>query len=264
MKTQKKMIVITMITVFVFIMTVSALCEHAAWDCPECGRKDNTGKFCGGCGYPVPTTNNGDTSESAGNEFQVTEDDMTSGVYPQNSEGTDQTSIESGNWPVRTFYGTGITVNSLPNDKNVKRQAYLGPNAKVYASGGSFKASAIQNSVALFREGEYALVDFYYPTMGRYCVYFLTRYLSGSDIEQVALTAYPAQVISEVYPMEGPGSDYRKLEELTAKRNIKEIVLMPGTRIDVFFEINGWLFSEFSCSIGRVRAWIPVNSVKSI
>ncbi len=28
--------------------------EIAVWDCPECGRKGNTGKFCGGCAHPAP------------------------------------------------------------------------------------------------------------------------------------------------------------------------------------------------------------------
>ena len=28
--------------------------ERAAWDCPECGRKGNTGNFCGNCAHPAP------------------------------------------------------------------------------------------------------------------------------------------------------------------------------------------------------------------
>ena len=28
--------------------------EGEAWDCPECGRKGNTGNFCGNCRYPAP------------------------------------------------------------------------------------------------------------------------------------------------------------------------------------------------------------------
>ena len=29
-------------------------CGYATWDCPECGRKGNTGRFCGSCGHPAP------------------------------------------------------------------------------------------------------------------------------------------------------------------------------------------------------------------
>ena len=30
--------------------------ERAAWDCPECGRKGNTGNFCGNCAHPAPSS----------------------------------------------------------------------------------------------------------------------------------------------------------------------------------------------------------------
>lgn len=30
-----------------------AFSESEPWDCPQCGRTDNTGNFCGGCGYPA-------------------------------------------------------------------------------------------------------------------------------------------------------------------------------------------------------------------
>ena len=30
--------------------------EHELWDCPDCGRKENKGNYCGECGYPAPWT----------------------------------------------------------------------------------------------------------------------------------------------------------------------------------------------------------------
>ena len=53
------------------------------------------------------------------------------------------------------------------------------------------------------------------------------------------LTGHPARVISDVQPVEGPGYDYRVLEILTPRKKIKEVILTPGTQIDVFFEMNG-------------------------
>ena len=38
--------------------------EREAWDCPECGRKGNTGNFCGSCRHPAPEDNAGESTES--------------------------------------------------------------------------------------------------------------------------------------------------------------------------------------------------------
>ena len=121
------------------------------------------------------------------------------------------TAEADGSWPERTFSGVGIALKALPNNKSIRRLSYLGPNSSAYASGGEFKASSVQDAIALFREGDYALVDFYYPATGKCCLYFAVRDLTTRDIEQVTLTAYPARVLSEVQPMEGPGYDYRPL-----------------------------------------------------
>lgn len=36
--------------------SLAAFSEHAPWDCPTpgCGRKENRGNYCGGCGHPAP------------------------------------------------------------------------------------------------------------------------------------------------------------------------------------------------------------------
>ena len=174
------------------------------------------------------------------------------------------TAAADGNWPEREFYGTGIALKALPNNKSIKRLSYLGPNSNMYARGGEFKASSVQNAIALFREGDYALVDFYYPATGKCCLYFAVKDLTSRDIEQVTLTGYPARVLSEVQPNEGPGYDYRLLEELTPRMAIKQVYLRPGTQVTVFFEMNGWVFIEFTGSIGRARAWVPASCVDGI
>ena len=82
MRTQKRIAIIIMTVIFVLTMTVSAVCERVAWDCPECGKKGNTGKFCGGCGHPAPT-NGGGLSESAGNGSFTVGDLIEFGHYEQ-------------------------------------------------------------------------------------------------------------------------------------------------------------------------------------
>ncbi len=42
-----------LILVFLFISPI-AVCDQAAWDCPNCGRTGNTGNFCGNCAQPAP------------------------------------------------------------------------------------------------------------------------------------------------------------------------------------------------------------------
>ena len=54
----KKTVILTAIVMTVILLFTAAAGsgERSAWDCPnpECGRKGNTGAFCGGCGYPAP------------------------------------------------------------------------------------------------------------------------------------------------------------------------------------------------------------------
>ena len=48
---------IPFIIAFVLICSLlfgSSVAEQFTWDCPECGRTGNTGKFCGSCAHPSP------------------------------------------------------------------------------------------------------------------------------------------------------------------------------------------------------------------
>ena len=38
--------------------------EQATWDCPECGRKGNTGNYCGSCAHPAPWNEASTVSDS--------------------------------------------------------------------------------------------------------------------------------------------------------------------------------------------------------
>ncbi len=54
MRTQKRMTALLIGMICILTLSFSAMGEAAAWDCPECGRKGNTGNFCGGCAHPAP------------------------------------------------------------------------------------------------------------------------------------------------------------------------------------------------------------------
>ncbi len=51
---RRGLIIVVALTVLFSVCT--AVGEQDTWDCPECGRKGNTGKFCGNCAHEAPKT----------------------------------------------------------------------------------------------------------------------------------------------------------------------------------------------------------------
>ena len=84
MKAQKRIFISIIIITFVLAMAVAAVCERAAWVCPECGRAGNTGKFCGGCGYPAPEISTADGANIKEKTI-VVGDIITFGRYEQDN-----------------------------------------------------------------------------------------------------------------------------------------------------------------------------------
>ena len=94
-------------------------------------------------------------------------------------------------------------------------------------------------------------------------MYFRVSDLTTRYIDEEYLSSYPAYLTMEVQPMQGPGYDYHPLEELTARKNIRQVMLSRGSRVNALFEMNGWVFAEFTCVLGTARAWIPSSYVES-
>ena len=156
-------------------------------------------------------------------------------------------------WPKRTL--TGVKTGLNTRDKGRSYQAFFGPG-KPYADGaGAYKASGVRNATALFRESIFVLVDLDYPT-GRQIVYFKKIDLTTLPEETVELVPYPSATVCAVTPLLGPGNQYGKV-----KHNGKEVLLDADTPVNVFFETEGWVFAEFDCSIGLIRAWLPADQV---
>ena len=67
----------------------AAAAENAAWDCPNCGRTGNTGKFCGECGFRDPSMPE-DAGDSAREEklalFRTPGNIVTFGHYEQDND----------------------------------------------------------------------------------------------------------------------------------------------------------------------------------
>jgi 2',3'-cyclic-nucleotide 2'-phosphodiesterase (5'-nucleotidase family) len=49
----KLLCLLSAILIFISV-PLFTIAETAPWDCTECGKKGNTGNFCGGCGHPAP------------------------------------------------------------------------------------------------------------------------------------------------------------------------------------------------------------------
>lgn len=98
------------------------------------------------------------------------------------------------------------------------------------------------------------MVDIYYPTVGKRCVYFKSSSLTNSAVDSIALTAYPAVVIEQTQPRLGPGDIYDE----AGKNELK-----VGTVVTVYFQTGDWVFAEFNGYLGLTRGWLKTESVVS-
>ena len=80
-----KRLVVIVITLALLLMITVGSSEQNLWDCPGCGKADNTGNFCGKCGHPAP--NEPEPAIAVGQSVFF-------GHYPQTAAGNDNTPIE--------------------------------------------------------------------------------------------------------------------------------------------------------------------------
>lgn len=240
-----KKVLSAILVVLMMIPVLSAAGESPEWVCPECGRTGNTGNYCGNCAHPSPAP----------------------GPEPEPEPVPES-------WPVKQLDGTVVKLkNKKINKKIIKRQAYLGPGI-IYAGGGAFGPET-KGLTLISLEGDYAFVG----TGLRY-VYF-----NISDLEEDAVlpeeeetpAAYPAVITEKTEPAYGPGRKYetlKKAETHYTKKKGKDgktktvaftvqvpVELKKDTEVSVFFETDGWVFAEFRCTVGLVRAWIPSGKI---
>ncbi len=88
MKAGKLRITIALLAV-ICLLAGQTIGERAPWDCPGCGRKGNTGNFCGTCGAPAP---------EAGEDHQSTQNSAGQGAADTDEPDSTQTATqEDGN-----------------------------------------------------------------------------------------------------------------------------------------------------------------------
>ena len=104
--------VFILMTVILLLSTIVCYSEGTAWDCPECGRIENTGNYCGGCAHPTPWIEADDyKSSNAKQEFLTVGSIVTFGHYEQDNEISNGT--EEIEWIVLDVKGNKALLLSL-------------------------------------------------------------------------------------------------------------------------------------------------------
>ena len=143
-----------------------------------------------------------------------------------------------------------------------RRQAYFGPD-KNYAGAGAFKPAEVISATALFREGDFVYVDLTYYSMSERCVYFSAGLLENVTVEYADLgSGHPATLSSAGEPRLGPGTGYSQLEQKRGNSIRQTIDVPAGSSVRALVQMNGWVFAEFDCALGKVRAWFPAEIIR--
>lgn len=167
----------------------------------------------------------------------------------------------SGSWDEEDFSGTGTALKSNACE-SFRYQSYFGPG-KSYPDAGAYKPYKVTSMKALFREGDFVYVDMSYRTVGRRCLYFRANALTNDDVDERDLVSCSARTTKELQPRFGPGNEYDGVIRTSSAGKTYKVKLRKNTAVEVFFETDGWVFAEFSCELGTIRAWIPASQVKA-
>ena len=194
----------------------------------------------------------------------------------------------SGNasWPVIELNGTAAELMPSETSKTFRYQTFSGPGRE-YSQGGAYLPTKVSVK-ALCRENDYTFIDVEY-SVGRRCVYLDSKYVIGADVGENEVTRVSATTKTSICPMYyGPGNQYDEvtqrmkskyadtpMDELMeifkgdlhkikiALQDIFPRVELPGgARVNVLYEVNGWVCIESDCTIlGKARTWIPADQV---
>ena len=239
---------------FVVLVLLLTMCVSAlAWTCIGCG-KDNQFNFCNKCGTPKPTgTAAAGYCGMCGKALAA--DDLFCPYcgHDQNAvsgSGSGIVQTPGKPWPVVTLPETQVYF--YPSGDN-RVQSYCGPGS--YHGAGAYKTMLMRYTYALFTDGNYTYMDMDYMTVGHRRVYFRnSAYPANAYVPEFNYAPHSATLTQNVTPLFGPGRDYDTFEE--AK-------LSAGSPLQVFFEEDGYVFCEFNCKLGAVRAWINASFVQA-
>ena len=253
----KKWMGVVLVLAFIFQFAAgAALASGDSWYCDTCGAYRDT-EFCPICGAERPYTGPANwicptCGKTWSVEYNFCPDDRTAKV------------MTTGSWPVKTL-NRMFTEFRYPKSGGNRHQAFLGPGNH-YPGAGAYLMSEPISIEAFFNESPFVYVDLTTRSGVRRCVYFYKSSVTKYPSNELDRTTYPARTTTQMQPSYGPGNEYDKVVEKTkntaGKTIIQDIYIPANTDVNVFFETNGWVFGEFSCKLGLIRAWLPAGSVR--
>ena len=227
-KTRQTKVVCFLFSVLIFIVNMCAVNaeQHDNWDCPKCGRTGNVGNYCGGCGYPVEMMHDSEPELI----LSFKELPILSSVYP-----AVQTHFVSREERWYSQYGPG-------NDYAKTSEGYKTDN----------KHSNIIS--AFFCENDWVFADIVYSTASEKYAYIPLKSVAVSDqIPKISAADYMNGITTtDIIPVWGPGDSFDRDRGCEIK---------AGTTVRVFFIENDFAYSEFSCTRGKVRMWLPLDAI---
>lgn len=156
-------------------------------------------------------------------------------------------------WDKTQFYGTALSTTHCSDERISSR---TGPDHS-YTDGGSYKTNKISSIVGLYTEkiagSPWIYTELSY-TSGYYRrLYFrLENFTSVAGVPHAEFEGVAATLNESSIPAYGPGPLYD---------NYKEATMPKGTKLTVLHEENDYLFVEYNCSHGKVRAWVERDRV---
>ena len=212
-----------------------AIAEHGNWDCPDCGRKDNTGNYCGTCAYPAPWM----------------------AITPE----TDQPAAETTAAPATVDRIPALS-SLYPGKKThliVRKERWYsqyGPGNDYAKTSDGYKTdSKHSNTITVFYcEGDWAFADIVYSTASEKYAYLPLRAVADSDqMPQISEPdCFEGVTKTAVIPSWGPGDTF------VQDRGCE---IAANTVVKAFFTENDYVYSEFSCEKGKVRLWLPLSEI---
>lgn len=121
--------------------------------------------------------------------------------------------------------------------------------------GGKYKPAHYPSIKAYYIEDDWVYCDVVYSAYERF-VYIHKSHFSQlpSNITSVdQLHSYRGVTTEHIIPSFGPEDHFLRHTEYQ---------IQPGTNISAFFQMNGYVYSEFYCSAGLVRMWLPNSAVE--
>ena len=150
----------------------------------------------------------------------------------------------------------GKTVRMKQTSDEAQRVfAYYGPG-EYFASAHGYKPYKQRTITAYCNEGGWVLIHLKYQTAKERYLYMPDNaFGSVAGVETVTEVQYYEGITSSAAPVRlGPGDGFISEDGLAW--------IPEGTEVRVFFRKNGYMFAEFVTGSGRVRMWIPEETVE--